>query len=71
MAIVRRIVVVFTAGPDQCGAVEVAMEEGGDMLAARALAGCGRPPAVVWLGLVGLCEDHILRMWPELGAYLT
>jgi hypothetical protein len=68
MAIVRGIAVMFDAGPDQCGAVEVAMEEGGDVLAARCLKGCDQPPAFVWLGQVGLCEDHVLRMWPELGV---
>jgi hypothetical protein len=67
VAIVRGIAVMFDAGPDQCGAVEIAMEEDGNLLAARALAGCDRPPALVWLGQVGLCEDHVLRMWPELG----
>jgi hypothetical protein len=67
VAIVRGIAVMFDAGPDQCGAVEIAMEEGTDVLKARALAGCDRPPAMVWLGQVGLCEDHVLRMWPELG----
>jgi hypothetical protein len=67
VAIVRGIAVVFDAGPDECGAVEIAMEENTDVLKARALAGCNQPPAVVWLGQVGLCEDHILRMWPELG----
>ena len=68
MAIVRGIAVMFDAGTDQCGAVEIAMENGGDLLVARALAGCDQPPAMVWLGQVGLCEDHILRMWPELGV---
>jgi len=67
VAIVRGIAVVFDAGPDQCGAVEIAMEENTDVLKARALAGCTQPPALVWLGQVGLCEDHILRMWPEVG----
>jgi hypothetical protein len=67
VAIVRGIAVVFDAGPDECGAVEIAMEENTDVLKARALAGCNQPPALVWLGQVGLCEDHILRMWPELG----
>ena len=59
---------MFDAGTDQCGAVEIAMEDGGDVLAARALAGCDQPPAMVWLGQVGLCENHILRMWPELSV---
>jgi hypothetical protein len=68
MAIVRGIAVVFDAGPEQCGAVEIAMENGGDMLAVRALAGCNQPPTMVWLSQVGLCEDHVLRMWPELGV---
>lgn len=68
MAIVRGIAVMFDAGPDQCGAVEIAMEEGSNVLDARALAGCPERPALVWLGQVGLCEDHILRMWPELGV---
>ena len=65
VAIVRGIAVMFDAGPDQCGAVEIAIEEGTEVLKARALAGCDRPPAMVWLGQVGLCEGHILRMWPE------
>jgi hypothetical protein len=38
------------------------------LLAARPLAGCAEPPAVIWLGKVGLCETHVLRMWPELGV---
>jgi hypothetical protein len=67
VAIVRGIAVMFDAGPYQCGAVEIAIEEGTDVLKARDLAGCDRPPAMVWLGQVGLCEGHILRMWPELG----
>jgi hypothetical protein len=67
VAIVRGIAVVFDAGPGQCGAVEIAMEEGADVLKARALAGCDQRPAMVWLGQVGLCEDHVLRMWSELG----
>jgi hypothetical protein len=67
VAIVRGIAVMFDAGPDQCGAVEIAMEEDTGVLKARALAGCNQPPAMVWLGQVGLCEDHILRMWPEVG----
>jgi hypothetical protein len=67
VAIVRGIAVVFDAGPDEGGAVEIAMEENTDVLKARALAGCNQPPALVWLGQVGLCEDHVLRMWPELG----
>jgi hypothetical protein len=67
VAIVRGIAVVFDAGPDECGAVEIAMEENTDVLKARALAGCSQRPALVWLGEVGLCENHILRMWPELG----
>jgi hypothetical protein len=67
VVIVRGIAVVFDAGPDECGAVEIAMEEDTDVLKARALAGCNQPPALVWLGQVGLCEDHTLRMWPELG----
>jgi hypothetical protein len=66
MAIVRGIAVRFDAGPDRCGAVEIAMEEAGGVLEARSLGGCDRPPALVWLGLVGLCEEHVLRMWPEL-----
>jgi hypothetical protein len=68
VAIVRGIAVMFDAGTDRCGAVEIAMEDVGDVLATRALAGCDQPPAMVWLGQVGLCEDHILRMWPELGV---
>jgi hypothetical protein len=67
MAIVRGIAIMLDAGLGQCGAVEIAMEEGSDVLDARALAGCNQPPALVWLGQVGLCEDHVLRMWPELG----
>jgi len=68
MAIVRGIAVMFDAGPHVCGAVEIAMEEDESLLAARILAGCDQPPARVWLGKVGLCETHILRMWPELGV---
>jgi hypothetical protein len=68
VAIVRGIAVMFDAGPDQCGAVEIAMEDRGDTLEYRHLAGCDRPPTLVWLGQVGLCEDHVLRMWPELGV---
>jgi hypothetical protein len=68
MAVVRGIAVMFDAGRDQCGAVEVAVEDQGDVVAVRDLAGCNRPPHLVWLGQVGLCEDHVLRMWPELGV---
>jgi hypothetical protein len=68
VAIVRGIAVMFDAGPNQCGAVEVAMEEGTDVLEARCLHGCNQPSAMVWLGQVGLCEEHVLRMWPELGV---
>jgi hypothetical protein len=68
VAIVRGIAVMFDAGTEQCGAVEIAMEDGGNVLGARALAGCDQPPAMVWLGQVGLCEDHVLRMWPELAT---
>ena len=66
MAIVRGLAVMFDAGPDQCGAVECAVEEDGDVLQARAVQGCDHPPALVWLGKVGLCEAHVLQMWPEL-----
>jgi hypothetical protein len=68
MAVVRGVAVMFDAGPDQCGAVEIAMEESGDVMRARCLQGCDRPPVMVWLGQVGLCEDHVLGMWPELGV---
>jgi hypothetical protein len=67
MAIVRGIAVMFDAGQHVCGAVDIAMEEDESVLAARALAGCDQPPALTWLGKVGLCEAHVLRMWPELG----
>ena len=67
MAIVRGIAVMFDAGPDQCGAVEVATEDQGEVVTVRYLAACDRPPHLVWLGQVGMCEDHVLRMWPELG----
>jgi NADH:ubiquinone oxidoreductase subunit E len=67
VAIVRGIAVMFDAGPDQCGAVEVAMDGDGDVLGVRCLQDCDQPPVLVWLGQVGLCEDHVLRMWPELG----
>jgi hypothetical protein len=43
------------------------MEEDESVLAARTLAGRDQPPALTWLGKVGLCEAHVLRMWPELG----
>jgi hypothetical protein len=68
MAIVRGIAVMFDAGPHVCGAVEIAMEEDESVLAARVLASCAEPPLHVWLGKVGLCEQHVLRMWPELGV---
>jgi hypothetical protein len=68
MAIERGIAVMFEAGPYVCGAVEIAYEEDESLLAARPLAGCAEPPAVIWLGKVGLCETHVLRMWPELGV---
>ena len=58
MAIVRGLAVMFDAGPEQCGAVECVMEEGADVLQARAIKGCDHPPVMVWLGLVGLCADH-------------
>jgi len=68
VAIVRGIAVTFDAGPDQCGAVECAVEEGTNVLEARAVQGCDHPVALVWLGKVGLCEDHVLQLWPELGV---
>ena len=68
MAIVRGVAVVLSAGPHVCGALEIAYEEDESVLAARPLAGCAEPPALIWLGQVGLCETHVLRMWPELGV---
>jgi hypothetical protein len=66
MAIVRGIAVVLDDGPDQCGAYEIAIEQDESMLGARIVAVCEQPPALLWLGKVGLCEGHALRMWPEL-----
>jgi hypothetical protein len=68
MAIECGIAVMFDAGLDQCGSVEVAMEDSPEALTGRWLKGCDQPPALVWLGRVGLCEDHVLRMWPELAV---
>jgi hypothetical protein len=68
MTVVRGIAVMFDAGPNQCGTVEVAMADRGDTLDCRYLRGCDQAPHLIWLGKVGLCEDHILRMWPEGGV---
>jgi hypothetical protein len=61
MAIVRGLIVMFEGGPDCCCAVECAMEEGGDVLEARAIQGCDHPPVTTWFG-AGLCEDHRRRL---------
>ena len=68
MAIVRGLAVMFDAGPSRCGAVEVALEDSADVVEARCLNGCDQPPALIWLGQVGLCEAHVLQLWPELGV---
>jgi hypothetical protein len=46
MAIVRGLAVIFDGGPERCWAVEIAVEEGGDPLEARA----------------GPCADHAARI---------
>jgi hypothetical protein len=62
MAIVRGLAVMFEGDPGRCCAVELAMEEDGNVLEARAVQACDRPPVMVWLGLAGLCADHAAQM---------
>jgi hypothetical protein len=69
MAVSRGLAVVFDVGPEHCGAAEVAIEDGAGELQMRYVhrpVPCERPVAAVWLGRVGLCEEHCLQLWPQL-----
>jgi hypothetical protein len=57
MAIVRGLAVLFDRGSTRCCAVEIAIEQGGNVLEARDVQGCDHLPVTTWLG-AGLCEDH-------------
>jgi hypothetical protein len=61
MAIVRGLAVMFDRDPTRCCAVEIAMEQGDDVLEARDIQGCDHLPVTTWLG-AGLCGDHAAQM---------
>jgi hypothetical protein len=61
MAVVRGLAVMFDRGPDEWAAIEIAMEEGSDVLQSRVSQRCHKPPVTKWLG-AGLCEDHRQRL---------
>lgn len=52
---------MFDGGPDECAALEIAMEEGSDVLQSRVIQRCDKAPVTTWLG-AGLCEDHRKRL---------
>ena len=68
VAVVRDLVIVAGVGPDACGAVDLAADEGEPIGNARCIGACIREP-VGYLRRIdaGICADHE-RLADELGG---
>jgi hypothetical protein len=66
MAIVRGLAVNFDAGSDHCCVIEIAVEQGGDVVESRVIQQCDKPVVATWFG-AGLCSDHQRQLQGERG----
>jgi hypothetical protein len=73
VAVIRSLLVVAEVGVDQCGAVDLVMEEGSEPGKARCLGGaCLNPTAGVLTDInSGICADHIRQADQDGGVFIV